>query len=93
MPKICFSAVKVDCHRKNHNPNGEPTTSVTFQMVVDGEWRTNRRWYSVSEVVVDYPGQPLHSVGDEVSDIMGQIKTRLDLYGDQDLDGDPDGEK
>jgi len=79
-----FTVTRVDCKR---NGNGEPLTTVTFQFGKEGSWRTDRRWYHVDDVVVAYPGNPLHMLGNEYPDIDGPMRKLLDL------DGDPFDEK
>jgi hypothetical protein len=80
MLRTFFTVIRVDCKRKTENTL--PITSVTFRFGKEGDWRADRGWYSVSDVNVDYPGTPLHSVGDEAVDINCHMQKLLDLDGD-----------
>jgi len=78
MLRTFFRVVKVSYERCS---DGASRTSVTLEFSKEGNWRIDRRWYHVKDVVVEYPGNPLHSVGDEYPDIDGPMRKLLDLDG------------
>ena len=79
MLRTFFIVVKVFCERCT---SGTPYTKVTLRFGKDGDWRVDRSWYHVKDVVVEYPGMPLHAVGDEVPDIDCHMRKLLRLDGD-----------
>lgn len=71
-----FSVVEIACRL---NSKREPITKVTFQFDKDDLWKHVRDWCLVSNVTVEYPGNPRHAIGDEVSDIVGSMRKLLNL--------------
>jgi len=84
MLRTFFRVVRVLCERGS---DMRPHTTVTLEFGKEGNWRVDRGWYHVKDVVIEYLGPPFHSIGDEFLDIDCHMRKLLDL------DGDPAAEK
>ena len=78
MLRTFFTVVKVLCERESSKV---PHTTVTLRFDKEGDWSVDRKWYQVSDVVIEYPGLPLLSIGSEYPDIDGPMRMLLDLDG------------
>jgi hypothetical protein len=78
MLRTFFTVVNVLCELES---NKAPHTTVTLRFGNEGDWRADRKWYQVRDVVIEYPGLPLHSIGSEYPDIDGPMRMLLDLDG------------